>query len=70
MRGFISKLLLQPLITLEQNFADAIQSTGKIILSGILQSQLDELTQAYQTHFDIHQIYIKNEWLLVEATRL
>jgi ribosomal protein L11 methyltransferase len=66
----LANVLLQPLITLEQNFADTVQSTGKIILSGILQSQLDELTQAYQTHFDIHQIYIKNEWLLVEATRL
>ena len=42
---------------------------GKLILSGILQHQLEELTQTYQSHFDIEQIYSKNEWLLVEATR-
>ncbi len=65
----IANVLLQPLVKLEQHFADAVTHSGKIILSGILQHQIEELVQAYQLHFNIDQIYSKNEWLLVAATR-
>ncbi len=65
----IANVLLQPLVKLEQHFADAVTHSGKIILSGILQHQFEELAQAYQPHFNIDQIYSKNEWLLVAATR-
>ena len=65
----IANVLLQPLVKLKQDFAHAVLPAGKIILSGILPPQLGELTQAYQTSFDIDQIYSKNEWLLIEATR-
>ena len=65
----IANILLRPLIKLKKPLAEMPLPAGKLILSGILQHQLEELTQTYQSHFDIEQIYSKNEWLLVEATR-
>ena len=65
----IANILLRPLIKLKKPLAEMTLPAGKLILSGILQHQLEELTQTYQSHFDIEQIYSKNEWLLVEATR-
>ena len=65
----IANILLRPLLKLEQQFAISVRSAGKIILSGILEQQCEELIQAYQPHFTIEQIYSKNEWLLVEASR-
>ena len=65
----IANVLLQPLIKLEQQFAETVRHSGKVVLSGILQPQFEELAQAYRLHFNIDHIYSKNEWLLVEATR-
>ena len=64
----IANVLLQPLIDLAQQFAECIKPSGKIILSGILESQLDELRQAYQSNFIFEHICVKDEWLLVEAS--
>jgi len=65
----IANILLRPLLNLEQQFAKSVVPAGKIILSGIFEQQLEELTQAYQPHFSIDQVYSKKEWLLVEASR-
>lgn len=65
----IANILLRPLLNLEKQFANCVKPTGKIILSGILESQAEELIQTYMKNFTIDQIYIKNEWLLVEASR-
>ncbi len=65
----MANILLRPLIHLEQQFAKSLATDGKIILSGILQTQLAELKQHYLSHFSIDQVYVKKEWLLVEVSR-
>ena len=65
----MANVLLQPLIQLEPQFANSIVATGKIILSGILQQQYEQLEQYYTAHFNIEKIYSKKEWLLIEASR-
>ena len=65
----LANLLLNPHIQHESTFANALVPAGKIILSGILQSQFEELSKLYSIRFKIDEIYSKNEWLLVEATR-
>ena len=64
----IANVLLKPLIDLEKQFLECIKPSGKIILSGILESQLDELRQAYQSNFIIQHVCVRDEWLLVEAS--
>ncbi len=65
----MANVLLKPLIELEYEFARSVVTNGKIILSGILQQQLPELSQCYKIHFNIDNISTKNEWLLIAATR-
>lgn len=65
----IANILLRPLVNLEPQFAKSVVPAGKILLSGILEQQLEELTLAYQSHFSIDQVYSKKEWFLVEASR-
>ena len=65
----IANILLRPLVNLEPQFAKSVVPAGTLLLSGILEQQLEELTQAYQPHFSIDQVYSKKEWLLVEASR-
>jgi len=64
----IANVLLAPLLQFSNEFADAMTATSKIILSGILETQLAELEKVYANHFCIDEIYSKNEWLLVEAS--
>ncbi len=64
----MANVLLQPLIDLEKQFAACIKPTGKLILSGILTTQLDELKQAYQPNFIFEHVFVRDEWLLVEAS--
>jgi ribosomal protein L11 methyltransferase len=64
----IANVLLLPLLKFYSHFAKAMLPTSKIILSGILEGQLDEIKQVYQPVFNIENIHSKNEWLLIEAT--
>ena len=64
----IANVLLKPLIEFAPLFASKLLPEGKIILSGILEQQFEELKAAYQPYFTIDTIHSKNEWLLIEAS--
>ena len=64
----IANVLLQPLIELCEHFAKCVSPTGKLILSGILEHQLEQLEKSYQTYFTFDVTNSKNEWLLIEAS--
>ena len=64
----IANVLLLPLLQFSDDFANAMLPTSKIILSGILEHQLEQITQAYQAIFSFDKILTKNEWLLIEAS--
>ncbi len=64
----IANVLLLPLLEFNTDFAKVMLPTSKIILSGILESQLEQVKQVYQTTFKLDNIHSKNEWLLIEAS--
>lgn len=64
----IANVLLLPLIQFCDDFAKAMLPTSKIILSGILEQQLEQIRQVYQPTFSFDKIHTKNEWLLIEAS--
>ena len=66
----IANILLLPLLNFCSDFSKAMLPTSKIILSGILESQLDQLKHTYQPTFKFDEIHSKNEWLLIEASLL
>lgn len=64
----IANVLLLPLLKYSADFAKAMAPASKIILSGILESQLEQMKQVYEPMFNFDNIHSKNEWLLIEAS--
>ena len=64
----IANVLLLPLLKFSTDFAKAMLPTSKIILSGILEHQLEQIKQVYEPTFKIDNIHSKNQWLLIEAS--
>tara|TARA_R110000868_G_scaffold380784_1_gene646949 strand:- start:120740 stop:121612 length:873 start_codon:yes stop_codon:yes gene_type:complete len=65
----IANILAQPLIDLCEHFAGLLNPDGQIILSGILDTQVDAVVEAYQKHFEIVEIKQQDEWMLVSAIK-
>ena len=66
----LANILAGPLITLAPTLATFIHTDGKILLSGILESQLPEILDVYQEWFRMHPATIRDEWVCVAGTRL
>lgn len=65
----VANILAGPLAQLEPNIAALCQSQGKLALSGILESQAQEVIDAYSKDFDIEYTKVKDGWVLIVATR-
>jgi len=65
----IANIIANPLIELAPYFAQLIKPHGKIVLSGILKSQTDDIKQAYAEWFTIKNIAEKDEWIRIEGVR-
>jgi ribosomal protein L11 methyltransferase len=65
----IANILSGPLIELLPKFADLIKPGGKILLSGILKTQLDDIKYAYRSYFDLDPESIREDWVRVTGTR-
>lgn len=67
---FIANILANPLIKLAPLFAKYTELNGHIILSGILQEQIPDVLEAYTPFFSFKEPNCKNEWSLLEGTRI
>lgn len=66
-----ANILKQPLIDLAPSMAKAVAEGGKIILSGILTTQADEVAQVYGTHgFTLDRRDDLGEWSTLVMTRV
>lgn len=65
----IANILAGPLIQLETTFSTLIKSGGKLLLSGLLETQAIDIREAYQAHFDIEEVTSKDNWIRIIATR-
>lgn len=66
----VANILAGPLAELEPNIAALCKSGGYLALSGILSSQVEEITEAYQNDFKILEVKELDGWALVSAQRL
>ncbi len=64
----IANVLLLPLLKYSTDFAKTMSPSSKIILSGILGQQLEQMKQVYEPTFKFDNIHSKKEWLLIEAS--
>jgi ribosomal protein L11 methyltransferase len=65
----IANILSGPLVELAQKFADMIKPGGKILLSGILKTQVNDIKCAYQSCFNLDPKRTREDWVMISGTR-
>ncbi|HUK04126.1 MAG TPA: 50S ribosomal protein L11 methyltransferase [Burkholderiales bacterium] len=65
----LANILAGPLVALEPQLAARARRGGRIVLSGILESQADEVMSAYARDFDVAVHATDEGWALVGGTR-
>jgi len=65
----LANILAGTLIQLESLLASQVKPSGRIILSGILIEQADEVSQAFSSHFEMHPPIVQDEWVALEGIR-
>ena len=65
----VANILAQPLIELADYFATLIKPDGRIVLSGILEQQAEDVVQAYQHAFEMEPAVTRDDWVRLSGTR-
>ena len=65
----VANILANPLIMLAPLLARASNNSGRIILSGILPEQVEEVVQTYQEWFKMYPVREQNGWSLLVGIR-
>jgi len=62
----IANIFINSLIELKDDFCRLLKSGGRLILSGILKSQIHQVCNSYNNNFAHKNIKYKDEWCLIE----
>lgn len=65
----VANILVGPLERLARTFARHIKSGGRIVLSGVLESQVARILAAYQSQFECFASVGRGDWVRIEAER-
>ncbi len=65
----IANILANPLAKFLQHFANLVKTDGKMVLSGILYTQLDEILNIYERYFSNLQVKQKDDWCCINGLR-
>lgn len=65
----LANILAGPLMSLEPVFVDFSHSKTEIVLSGILESQAEQVSKTYQAHFTLQPVVAKKEWIRLDGQR-
>ncbi len=65
----IANIVAAPLLTLASRFAELVRPGGRILLSGILKSQLDEIQSAYAGDFRLDPPRERGDWICLGGQR-
>ena len=66
----IANIFVGPLIDLAPRFADLVRPGGQILLSGILDAQVEEIQSAYRPRFKLDPPSYRDEWVCISGHRL
>jgi ribosomal protein L11 methyltransferase len=66
----VANILAAPLIDLARKFAGLVKPGGKILLSGILLSQLNDIQSAYSNYFELDPAARRDDWICISGSRL
>ncbi len=65
----MANILAQPLISLVADFSTKLKPSGRLILSGILCSQSEQIKKAYATTFSFVNERVREDWLCLEFSK-
>ncbi len=65
----VANILFEPLTTLSERFSTMLKTGGMLLMSGILEDQVDELQMSYNSWFEFGPTTVRNGWALTTATR-
>lgn len=65
----VANILAGPLQTLAPRFANLCKPGAGLVLSGILQTQADEVSAAYNSWFDMQPAVAREDWIRLSGTR-
>jgi len=65
----LANILSGPLIELAPCFADILRPSGTLVLSGLMEREILEVTRAYEAWFDMRPFGARESWLCLEGRR-
>jgi ribosomal protein L11 methyltransferase len=65
----LANILAEPLLELAPAFAERVVAGGRIVLSGILQTQAAPVASRYAAWFDMRPAIIRDDWALLHGVR-
>ncbi|MCI5107454.1 MAG: 50S ribosomal protein L11 methyltransferase [Pseudomonadales bacterium] len=65
----LANILAAPLQQLAGHFADLLKPGGHLILSGLLENQIDEVAAAYTGQFTLAEPAIEGDWVRLDGVR-
>lgn len=65
----IANILAGILIMLSQDIAAKVNQGGKVVLSGILADQVDDIITTFHQWFDMDTPYLEDDWALITGTK-
>ena len=65
----IANILAKPLIQLSESFLNLIKPGGKIVLSGVLEEQVEKIVYHYKSYFEFEKPRLNDGWALIVGSR-
>ena len=65
----LANILAEPLLELAPRFAQLTRSGGSLVLSGLLEEQIEPLQQRYQAWFDMDPPLLEQGWARLSGVR-
>ncbi len=65
----VANILLEPLLLLASQFHSFLDRDGRILLSGLLATQVEDCLGCYSKWFDMSEPEFKNEWAMLTGTK-
>jgi len=65
----IANILFEPLTTLSDRFSGLVRTGGTLLMSGILDEQVEQLAMRYNNWFDLEPSTARNGWALLTGAR-
>ena len=65
----LANILSGPLVALAHIFADIVRTSGTLVLSGLMEREIPEVTHAYEAWFDIRIFGVRESWVCLWGRR-